>query len=247
MKLKRRFLGLAISFILIVSLSGCGFKITSGSTKTSGKATVDKKTIELEGAKEVIVKINMGVGNLIIDKSTDKMMDGRFTYINPGWKPEVDYNVQTEKGAININQPSSMSNNTKLGANDYRWDLSFNKDIPINMDINMGVGEAELNFQELNIKKLSVKSGVGEATIDFSGNYNGNVDVDIEGGIGETTIYLPKNIGVRVKPDKGIGSIKVYGLKEENNEYTNDSYGKTQNNIFVDIKVGIGDLKVKSK
>jgi predicted membrane protein len=139
------------------------------------------------------------------------------------------------------------NNNISIGKNDYTWDLAFNKDIPTDMNIDMGVGKAKVNLQELNMRNLNVKTGVGDVSIDISGKYKNDVNVNIEGGIGKTTVYLPKDIGVKIEANKGIGSLKTNGFIKKNDEYVNDSYGKTQNNIIVDVKVGIGDLEIKLK
>jgi hypothetical protein len=246
MKSKSKLIALVSSILVIASITGCSAKITSKSNKT----TVDKKVIEIDGAKKADVKIDMGIGELIIDKSTDKMMEGEFTYTKADWKPEISYKVNGDEGTLNIKQPSSMNTNINIGINkdEYKWELSLNKDIPTNLDIDMGVGEGNINLREVNLKELNIKSGVGKMSVDLSGDYKEDVEVDIEGGVGETTLYLPKNIGVRVKAEKGLGSIKEGKLKKEsNNVYVNDSYGKTKNSIQIEVEAGIGEIKLELK
>ncbi|MFL0266972.1 toast rack family protein [Candidatus Clostridium radicumherbarum] len=239
---------LILVLVVVISLSGCSVKFTSNN-KNGGMGRVDKKVIDLGNAKESEVQIKMAVGELTIDKSTDKMMDGSFTYTKEDWKPEVGYSESGDKGIIDIKSPSDMqmNNNISIGKSEYTWDLAFNKDIPMDMNIDMGVGEAKVNLQELNMRNLYVKTGVGAVSIDISGKYKNDVNVSIEGGIGKTTVYVPKDIGVKIKANNGIGGLKTKGFIKKNDEYVNDSYGKTQNNIIVDVKVGIGDLEIKLK
>lgn len=248
MSIKRVMGYLTLGLLVVIGLSGCSVKFTSNS-KSSGMGQVDKKVIDLGNVKKSEAQIKMAVGELIIDKSTDKMMDGQFTYTKEAWKPEVGYSESGDKGIIDIKSPSdmNMNNNISVGKNEYTWDLAFNKDIPMDMNIDMGVGDAKVNLQELNMKSLYVKTGVGKVSIDISGKYKNDVNVRIEGGIGKTTVYLPKDIGVKIEANKGIGSLKTNGFIKKDDEYVNDSYGKTQNNIIVDVKVGIGDLEIKLK
>lgn len=185
MKVKRNlfmFLGVMVTAVVI---NGCGVKVNvnkNGTTKT------ETKVVELEGAKKAEVDINMGVGELEIKESTDKMMSGEFVYTIPEWKPEVEYAVNGEEGKLKVSQPSSTDVN--MGNNEYRWNLALNKEIPLNMDIKLGVGESNIDLSKLNINNLDIKTGVGEATVDLSGNYKNDVSVNVKGGVGEVELKL---------------------------------------------------------
>ncbi len=73
--------------------------------------------------------------------------------------------------------------------------------------------------------------GVGKVDLDISGNYQSNVKVDIQGGVGEATVYLPKSMGVKIKAEKGVGTINANGfIVEDGNIYKNSQYGKSKNN-----------------
>lgn len=243
MKLKNKLLVL-ISIVSLALITGCTTKISFNSNKIK----VYKETIEIDGAKKAKVNIDMGVGELIIDKSTSKMMEGEFSYTEETWKPEISYKVNGDEGTLNIKQPSSFNKNINIGKSEYKWDFSLNKDLPTDLNINMGVGEGKINLSEINLKELDVKSGVGELTIDLSGNYKEDVKVDIKGGVGDTTLYLPKDIGVKVEAENGIGTIKAEGFKKEDKGiYVNDSYGKTKNSIEIEIEAGVGEFQFKLK
>lgn len=239
-----------VSVLLTLGLlgaTGCAITINGPVSTKDEKITVDKKVIELEGVKKANIKIGMGVGDLIIDKNTDKLMEGEFSYKNQKWKPEVNYKVNGDEGELKLNQPNTKEVNVKVGKNDYKWDLMLNKHIPMNMDVELGVGRGNINLKEVNIKNLNIKTGVGDMVIDLTGNYKEDVNLTIDGGVGNTVVYLPKNIGVKVKAEKGIGEIKTNELKKENDFYINDSYKKTKNNINVDVTTGVGRIEFKLK
>jgi predicted membrane protein len=88
---------------------------------------------------------------------------------------------------------------------------------------------------------------VGEATIDLTGEWQESFDVRINGGVGETTVYLPENVGLRLEADTGIGSLVVNGLQKEgdSNVYTNAAYGESEVDITLDINGGIGQITVQ--
>ncbi|MCY6372738.1 toast rack family protein [Clostridium ganghwense] len=243
MKIKIKLLVILGIVGVAAALNGCGVSIN---VNNKNKATkTETKVVELQGAKKVKVDIDMGVGELQIKDGQDKLMNGEFIYTIPEWKPEVEYNVNGEEGKLKVIQPSSMDGSA--GKNEYRWNLGFNKEIPMDMDINLGVGESNIDLSKLNINNLDMKTGVGEVNLNIAGDYKNDMNVNIEAGIGKCEIYLPKNIGVKVEVEKGLGDIKANGFKIDNDNYINDSYGKTKNNINVCVKAGIGEVELKLK
>ncbi|MDU4600315.1 MAG: LiaF-related protein, partial [Clostridium sporogenes] len=100
----------------------------------------------------------------------------------------------------------------------------------------------------INLKELNVEMGVGKVDLDISGNYKNNVKVDIQGGVGEATVYLPKSIGVKIKAEKGVGAVNANGfIVEGENIYKNSQYGKSKNSIEVNIEAGVGAINIKQK
>ncbi|WMJ80013.1 toast rack family protein [Clostridium sp. MB40-C1] len=227
------------------NLMGCGIGIDKNDSLDNKSYINEKKIIELNGAKQAKVDINMGTGELSIKSGEKKFMESEFLYKLPEWKPNIEYEVNNKEGKLKIYQPSSHNTNAK--DNKYKWNLAFNKDVPIDMNIEGGAVEGHIDLSKLNLNKLFIATGVSDMDIDLSGDYKQNIKAEIEGGVGSLKIYLPKNIGVKVNAGKGVGRIKVDGLKKDQDEYVNESYGKTKNNIYLNIGVGVGEVEIKVK
>ena len=80
--------------------------------------------------------------------------------------------------------------------------------------------------------------------VDFTGDRKTDLTADIEGGVGQANIRLPKNVGVIAHASGGIGSIDVRGLKHDGDSYTNDAYGKSTATIHLKVEGGIGEMVV---
>ena len=78
--------------------------------------------------------------------------------------------------------------------------------------------------------------------LDLTGEREKSLRVDLDGGIGSGTLYLPEEIGVRVEVDGGLGSVDAWGMKKNRNVYTNEMYGETDVSIDVKIDAGIGSI-----
>jgi predicted membrane protein len=89
-----------------------------------------------------------------------------------------------------------------------------------------------------------MKMGAGQADVDLTGDRKNDLTAELQGGVGQLTIRLPKNIGVVVHASGGIGSVDAHGLRHENGEYTNEAYGKTPATIRLTVRGGIGQISL---
>src|SRR5258707_12782391 len=106
----------------------------------------------------------------------------------------------------------------------------------------MGAGHGDLHYRDVPLTRLDLNLDAGQMDVDFTGDRKSDLIADIEGGVGQATIRLPKNVGVIVHASGGIGSIEVYGLKHDGDFYPNDANGKSQATIHLKVEGGIGQI-----
>ena len=86
--------------------------------------------------------------------------------------------------------------------------------------------------------------GAGQADVDLTGDRKVDLIADLQGGVGQVTIRLPRRVGVAVHASGGIGSVDAHGLRHDNGEYTNEAYGKTPATIRLTVQGGIGQISL---
>ncbi|MBN1221962.1 MAG: hypothetical protein JXB23_01845 [Candidatus Aminicenantes bacterium] len=212
-----------------------------------GDLETETRTIELGDAESAVLELNMGAGELNLHGGAQELVEATFNYNVERWKPRVDYDFFGKKGRIEIRQGKGKG--VPVGSTHNKWDISVNKDIPIAIKIDFGAGEGDLDLRELLLESVDIDMGVGDLTVDITGRRQDDFRVDVDGGVGSATFYLPKHIGVRARVDKGIGSVNARGMQKEGNVYTNEAYGRSDITINMKISAGIGsiDLKVKNE
>ncbi len=235
MKKVKLMLALSSVFLLI----GCVNRVAVGPTQT------DSQSVELGNAESVQAAIKMGVGQLNIRGGATNLMDAEFTYNVEDWRPEVDYQQRGDIGELQVSQPDAEINGIPDDNIEYRWDIALQNAIPLDLNVDLGVGESELNLSGLALQDLVVDTGVGSAVIDLTGPWQDSFDVRINGGVGETTVYLPENVGLHMAADTGIGSLVVNGLQKDGDVYTNAAYGNSDVSITLEINGGIGEITVQ--
>ena len=216
----------------------------SGGTPQVGKMQHDSKSVDPEDAQSASAQLKMGAGELNLTGGADQLMEADFSYNVSDWKPKVSYDVSGKKGELVVKQGSAEGGNLSGGARN-EWDISMNDELPTDLVVQLGAGESNLDLDSLTLKGLDLQMGAGKITVDLTGDYTQSFDASIEGGVGQATVLLPSEVGVKAKAEGGLGKINAKGLKRVGDSYVNDAYGESDVNISVDVKGGVGEINLK--
>ena len=222
--------------VLIFLIAGCS---------VSTSVETESQTISLKEAEAVKIELQMGAGELNLTGGADKeaLVEAAFSYNQPELKPVVDYNVSNKEGHLIIKNKDVS--NISLKNIENRWSLKLNDDVKKELHVTLGAGEGTLKLGSLNVTFLDLKLGAGEVTLDFTGDWDQDAEASIKGGVGETTLLLPKDVGVKVKAVGGIGEINTHGLIKDGDYYVNDAFGKSDVNLYIDVKGGVGEINLQ--
>ena len=122
----------------------------------------------------------------------------------------------------------------------------FGEDIPIDINLELGAGVAEIFLGNLPVKNFNMVMGVGKTELDLRGKWQKNAEIHLDGGIGLLKVYLPENIGVKVKTVKGLGNVEVLNLtKKDKNTYVNEWFSKSEITLNIYLKTGIGKIEIE--
>ena len=72
-----------------------------------------------------------------------------------------------------------------------------------------------------------------------------DLDVNINTGAANITVRLPRDVGVRVEVEAGVGRIEASGLRHDWNVYTNEAYGTSEVTLQINIVAGIGQINLE--
>lgn len=225
-----------IPFLLLIA--GCTVRHEAGPART------DSVDIDRGKAEMVRAELHMGAGELRIGGGARKLLEAHFTYNVPEWKPVVQYDASSFRGHLTVEQPVRTAS---LGHSKYSWDLRFNDDTPLDLQVKFGAGEGRLNLGSLYLRSLEVHMGAGKLDVDLLGTPRRSYEVNIRGGVGEATIHVPKGVGISAEAMGGIGDFRVRGLQKRNGHYRNDAYDHAKTTIRLDIRGGIGSIDLRAE
>ena len=215
-----------------------------GGTQQVGEMQRQSQSIQAQNAQSVRANLKMGAGELNLTGGADRLMEAEFSYNVANWKPKVNYNVSGETGELMVRQGSGGGVNLGGDARN-EWDIRFNDEVPTDLVVQMGAGESNLDLDSLTLRGLDLEMGAGRTTVDLTGDYAQDLSASIQGGVGEATVQLPSEVGVRVEAQGGLGQINAEGLQREGEAYVNDAYGDSEVTLDVDIQGGVGQINLE--
>jgi hypothetical protein len=230
---------MAVKYVVLAvaaCLGGCNF------TKTpTGPVEHESRSVELDQTELARVGLKMSAGTMNVKGGSSKLMEADFTYNVAAWKPEVRYNNTGARGDLTIEQPASGGH---FGETTYIWDLRFNDQVPLDFTANLGAGEGQLNLGSLSLRSVEIEMGAGELRLDLRGQPKRSYDVRIRGGVGEATVHLPTGVGIEADVQGGIGDISAQGLRKQEGRYVNDALDTAKVRIHLNIRGGVGSIKL---
>jgi hypothetical protein len=216
-------------------LSGCGFG--SGAT---GETRHETTYIERDKAEMARVEIRMSAGELSVKSGTPKLLEADFAFNVPDWRPVVDYRPSPSRGDLTISQPE---NSTRFFGNTVNtWQLKLNGELPLDVVTHLGAGEANLELGQMNLRNVEVNMGAGELKMDLRGEPKSNYNVRVQGGVGQATLYLPKEAAISATATGAIGEIKAEGLEKRDGVWINPERVTGPVTVHLDVKGGVGEI-----
>ncbi|OXS74817.1 hypothetical protein B1B04_07940 [Lysinibacillus sp. KCTC 33748] len=229
-------LGLVIS-ASIIALSGCNSVIP-------GKTKDETILVEKDKAEKLDVELQLGIGEITVKKGAKDWVEGNAQYNIDKFAPKVKYDLRGQTGKVTIEHKGST--NVRLGKIKNIWDIELNDDIPMDLSIETGASDAELDLQGLQLEKLNIETGVGDLDVNLGGDWKKSFEADIETGVGDTTVILPSKVGVKLTTEAGIGSSNIEGfISKGKGVYVNEAYDKADVKIEVNSEIGVGDITFK--
>jgi N-terminal domain of toast_rack, DUF2154 len=230
--------------LLIVMMAGTAVFAGACGTQQVGELERQSQSVDVEDARSVRANLRMGAGELNLTGGADRLMEADFAYNVADWEPEVNYDVSGETGELIVEQ--GQGEGPPIGGDARNeWDIRFNDEVPTDLSVQMGAGESDLDLDSLTLRGLDLEMGAGRTTIDLTGAYEGDLVASIQGGVGEATVRLPSEVGVRVEAQGGLGQINAEGLQKEGEAYVNDAYGDSEVTLDVDIQGGVGQINLE--
>ena len=132
-------------------------------------------------------------------------------------------------------------------------EVRFDEPNPITMDlldINAKVGEARfIRLGNARFKKADINGGIGEMRVDFRGDVIDECKAKVDLDIGEATVILPRDVGVKMRIGGGFSFLSEknidHSLYKRGSTYYSENYEDEEGTFYVRVSPGLGELNIE--
>ncbi|NUQ37887.1 MAG: hypothetical protein HUU23_08850 [Caldilineales bacterium] len=239
---RRSTAGAILTALILIALLVGGVWILSQQTSSAGLVTHTLMQ-PLDGATRAEVEISAGAGSLTLGPLAEggALIEGQVA-LPASQTLRQDFEVAGGVARYTLRGEG----NVRLGVSNQiePWDLRLNRDLPIALEVNTGVGVATLDLERLRLTALEVDMGVGETILTLP--RQGVYQAQVRGGVGELTLTLPPGLAARVEVDSGLGRVQVQGdYTRQGDVWTSPDYATAANRVELKINAGVGSILVR--
>lgn len=235
------------------------------SVAQDSKASLNQ-IIKLGKSSHIKALIKVSGGNLSVTGQSDELAEVNLNYFKSDWNPTVSFTENENMGKLTI---TALSDHQEQHIDDKNvCQIALNNKLNYSLGVAMGVGTSDFNLQGLSIDKalfrlgvgsftinlantsipaLKIDAGIGEATVNLTGKWKNNLNAKINAGIGQITIIVPKDMGVKLIVSGFLGSVETPGYQKKSKVYSNAYLGKTKHTLELDINGSIGTVIIKEQ
>ncbi len=110
------------------------------------------------------------------------------------------------------------------------------------------VGAAEFTASDLgnaNCRRLSFHGGVGDVTLDFSGQWRVSANADVKVGLGSLKLEIPRDLGVAITLNRFLASFDQEGFTKRGGVWYSDNYNTARTRLTLYVSTSFGGVDVQ--
>jgi hypothetical protein len=209
----------------------------------------------LNGATTAKVDINVGDGNLTIDKLTDSeqvLASGMLQHLENQGLPTRSVNTSNGQATLTLKAsgagrpwfrfPWAACN----GAT--KWLIHLNPSVPSDITAHSGGGNVKLNLTGMAVTHVSADTGGGNMDVVLPDNA-ASLNVTAKTGAGNVVVLVPSGVAARIHATTGLGKVIVDSRfsKIDGNTYQSPDYDGAANKVEITLNSGAGNVSVNTK
>ena len=160
---------------------------------------------------------------------------------------DLTVNAGAYKGNIELGGLSIQSLSITDGASEARW--SFSQPNLVDMEsLRYQTGASSISLEGLantRADEITFKGGAGSYKLDFSGDLQREMTVNVDAGISNLEIVVPEGVSAQVNSSGGLSNVDVNGSWEKSGDvYTTPGEGPR---ITLNVNMGAGNVELRNR
>lgn len=159
----------------------------------------------------------------------------------------LDMKLGAVEADLNLTGLALTSLQLQSGASDAR--IRFDSLNPVRMrGLRMKIGAAHVRASKLanaNAEEIQVEIGVGSVELDFAGQWNSDIRLDLQLALGGASIRVPSEVGIRVEMDQFLASFQHDGLEKRGDAFYSSNWDTARHRLRIHTRTAFGTIEVE--
>ena len=237
--------GSLLALVLTVAILAGALSLLGPDIGTGQVVAGEEIRQALGEATQARVVIEPGVGSLHIKALPESanLIEGVVS-VGRGQRVRRDFAVVGKTATFTL-QSEGITFGPFIGWDDQRgWELGLAPEVPLELEISLGVGLTDIDLTGLTVSELKVNMGLGRTTVILPDE--GRFYAKIEGAIGETIIVIPAGMAARIRVDTGLAvSDLPAGYRQRGDVYTSPDYDNADDRVDLEVSQAIGKVTIR--
>lgn len=237
--------------ILVASL----LLASAGTALAASESEVtSEQIVTLRGATSAQVEIDLDFGQIRVSGGSlagagmpilgGELLRAEFMDGSSHAAPTIDYEVADEVGHLVVSPSRSSSQVWPWEDQKTGCALYLNPSVPTDLNVSLAAGQATLALGGLSLTDLEVEVGAGDVALDFAGDWRSDLSATIALGAGDLKLRLPRDVGVKIDLEQGLGDVTTDGGSFEDNVFVSDGFAEASVQLDLAIELGAGDVEI---
>lgn len=229
----------AMQYFWPVALIVLGVWIVTG-TFFRGSGKLESVSVDLQGARQVSLKLNHGAGQLRVGAGAGlgKALEGECTE-----GVRVDSRLSGDQLQVRVG--ADVTTIPFVGMNrGLEWNLRLSNEVPFALELETGANQSFVDLREVHVASLRLQTGASSTELTLPAS--GQVSAQVQAGAAEVKIFVPQSVAARIRSQSGLAEVNVDRARFPlvNNVYESPDFGTSANRVDLMIEAGVGKVSV---
>lgn len=218
-----------------------------GTATGTGEFVMEEGSVDLGDAESASIVVKYGAGRMQLDASAaaGKLVSGTFANGLDARVNQVGSKLDVVLQPHSRTFPVVFFPGNWIGGKGLNWDLGLSKEIPLNLVFEVGASETLLDFTDLIVKDLVLKTGASSTEVKLPAKA-GTTYFKVEAGAASLVIHVPDGVAARIDAEAGLASVSVDQKRfpKQGGIYQSADFETADNKIDMRIETGMASIEI---
>ncbi len=201
----------------------------------------EQASVDLQGATEASVRISHGAGELRVTSGA-----GMGTLAGGAVVGGLEQSSRLNGNRLEVRMsPPTQPIPFFGGFERVDWDVRFNPEIPLALNLQTGAGKSDADLRDLKLTSLKVETGASQTNITLPAR--GRLRADFELGAASLRLTVPEGVSARIRVSQGVSDVKVDQARfpRSGDFYQSPDFETAVNAVEMKIDAGAAEIRVQ--